>query len=82
MDGVSPNAVKKMVCGICQKPLKWRLPFLGSSLSSSNELSVVAVLVCGHVYHADCLEQRTSFDERHDPPCVVCTSTSAEVDDA
>ncbi|KAI4335652.1 hypothetical protein L6164_014283 [Bauhinia variegata] len=70
MDSVSPDVVK-MVCGICEKPLKRKLYFLGSSLSS-NELSVVAVLVCGHVYHADCLEQRTSFEERRDPSCPLC----------
>ena len=29
----------------------------------SCEFSVVVVLVCGHVYHANCLEQITSFEE-------------------
>lgn len=40
----------------------------------SCELSAVAVLVCGHVYHANCLEQRTPFEELHDPTCPVCAS--------
>lgn len=39
---------------------------------SCNELSVVSVLVCGHVYHADCLEQRTSLEEQRDPSCPMC----------
>ncbi|KAJ8533692.1 hypothetical protein K7X08_007016 [Anisodus acutangulus] len=45
-------------CGICAKLL--------------NEL-VVAVLVCGHVFHAECLENMTSEINRYDPGCPVCT---------
>ncbi|KAF5459233.1 hypothetical protein F2P56_023204 [Juglans regia] len=70
MDAASSDAVK-MVCGFCQKPLRRRPYFLGSRLSSG-ELSVVAVLVCGHVYHAECLEQRTCLDDKRDPPCPLC----------
>ncbi|XP_061350870.1 uncharacterized protein LOC133295949 [Gastrolobium bilobum] len=73
MDSVSPDVVN-MVCGICEKPLRRKLNFLGSSLSCC-ELSVVAVLVCGHVYHADCLEQRTSLEELRDPPCPMCAGS-------
>ncbi|XP_059296887.1 uncharacterized protein LOC132049924 [Lycium ferocissimum] len=45
-------------CGICAKLL--------------NEL-VVAVLVCGHVFHAECLENMTSEINKYDPACPVCT---------
>ncbi|KAJ8571026.1 hypothetical protein K7X08_037998 [Anisodus acutangulus] len=45
-------------CGICAKLL--------------NEL-LVAVLVCGHVFHAECLENMTSEINRYDPACPVCT---------
>ncbi|XP_021689605.2 uncharacterized protein LOC110671440 isoform X2 [Hevea brasiliensis] len=60
----------KIVCGICQKLLRRKPYFLGETLSG--ECSVVAVLVCGHVYHADCLEQRTSLEDKCDPPCPLC----------
>lgn len=66
----SPDALK-MVCAICEKFLK-RKPFILGNTISSGDLSVVAVLVCGHVYHADCLEQRTCHEDRRDPPCPSC----------
>ncbi|RDX67092.1 hypothetical protein CR513_54073, partial [Mucuna pruriens] len=72
MSAISPNKTD-MVCGICEKLLSRKINFFGSSTSCC-ELSVVAVLVCGHVYHANCLEQRTSFEELRDPPCPVCAS--------
>ncbi|KAJ8753196.1 hypothetical protein K2173_017785 [Erythroxylum novogranatense] len=81
VDAVSSDAVK-MICGICQKMLRRKPYFLGESLSSG-EHSVVAVLVCGHIYHADCLEQKTSVEHICDPPCPSClnllspTETSA-----
>ncbi|XP_050215162.1 uncharacterized protein LOC126666203 isoform X2 [Mercurialis annua] len=62
----------KKTCGVCQKMLRRKPCFLGDTLSSG-ECSIVAVLVCGHVYHAECLEQRTSLEERRDPPCPLCT---------
>ncbi|KAK8581681.1 hypothetical protein V6N12_071896 [Hibiscus sabdariffa] len=62
MDAVLPDKMK-MVCGICQKHLRRKPHFLGNALASA-EFSVVAVLVCGHAYHADCLEQRTSLENR------------------
>ncbi|QCD80590.1 uncharacterized protein LOC114179879 [Vigna unguiculata] len=71
MEEMSSNNKAEMVCGICEKLLSQKINFLGNSISSS-ELSVVAVLVCGHVYHANCLEQRTRFEDVRDPPCPVC----------
>ncbi|CAL9122155.1 unnamed protein product [Musa acuminata var. zebrina] len=37
------------------------------------EHCVVAVLVCGHIYHAECLEKMTTEIDRYDPTCPVCT---------
>ncbi|KAA8522961.1 hypothetical protein F0562_009384 [Nyssa sinensis] len=78
INAVSADLVK-IECGICQKPLRRKPYILGNTLSSS-DLSVIAVLVCGHVYHADCLEQRTSHDDRHDPPCPSCVGLLSQVD--
>ncbi|XP_062147490.1 uncharacterized protein LOC133856471 isoform X2 [Alnus glutinosa] len=80
MNAVSSDVVK-MVCGICQKPLRRKPYFVGSTLSSG-ELSVVAVLVCGHVYHAECLEQRTCGEDRRDPPCSLCLGLLSNDDDS
>ncbi|GFZ14445.1 RING/U-box superfamily protein [Actinidia rufa] len=40
---------------------------------STNELVVVAILICGHVYHAECLESMTPEINKYDPACPVCT---------
>ncbi|KAK6126909.1 hypothetical protein DH2020_039349 [Rehmannia glutinosa] len=62
---------RKMECRICQKRLR-KHPFIIENSISSSDLSVVAVLVCGHAYHADCLEQKTSQEDRQDPSCPLC----------
>ena len=77
MDAVSPDKVK-MVCGVCQKHLRRKPYFLGNALASG-EFTVVAVLVCGHVYHADCLEDRTSLEDQRDPPCPLCSGSPSQV---
>ncbi|XP_044471089.1 uncharacterized protein LOC123200057 [Mangifera indica] len=78
-DASSADAVK-MVCGICQKPLRRKPYLLGiTNAVSSGDYCIVGVLVCGHVYHADCLEKRTSAEEGCDPPCPLCTSVPLQV---
>lgn len=60
------SPVDLQACGVCSKLLterSWR----------SNNLSVVAVLICGHVYHAECLESMTHDINKYDPACPVCT---------
>ncbi|GAV61545.1 hypothetical protein CFOL_v3_05072 [Cephalotus follicularis] len=60
-------------CGVCSKLLTEKL-FLGSQkIIACSELSVVSVLTCGHVYHAECLENMTSEIDKYDPACPVCT---------
>ncbi|XP_006360635.1 uncharacterized protein [Solanum tuberosum] len=56
--GSGSSSFDLQTCGICAKLL--------------NELAV-AVLVCGHVFHAECLENMTSEINRYDPACPVCT---------
>ncbi|KAL6627651.1 hypothetical protein ACP70R_031377 [Stipagrostis hirtigluma subsp. patula] len=65
----NPTAVPpdQEVCKLCLKLLKER------SSWNAQELAVVAVLLCGHVYHADCLDSITTEAEKYDPPCPVCT---------
>ncbi|CAM8987169.1 unnamed protein product [Rhodiola kirilowii] len=60
-------------CGACSKLLSDRSSFGSQKLLSSNELAVIAVLVCGHVYHAECLERMTLEISKYDPACPVCT---------
>ncbi|RZC61960.1 hypothetical protein C5167_023726 [Papaver somniferum] len=60
----------KASCGICLNLLK-KKPYQDEA-ESSNELSVVAILVCGHVYHGDCLDKKTSEVDKSDPPCPIC----------
>ncbi|KAG6718887.1 hypothetical protein I3842_04G175300 [Carya illinoinensis] len=69
-----PNRLRSsslMVFGFCQKPLR-RRPYFFRSRLSYGELFMVAVLVCGHIYHAECLEQRTCLEDRRDPTCPLC----------
>ncbi|KAI3982115.1 hypothetical protein MKX01_019021 [Papaver californicum] len=62
--------IVKALCGICLNLLKNK-PYQDEA-ESSNELSVVAILVCGHVYHGDCLEKKTSEVDKSDPSCPIC----------
>ncbi|GJN37865.1 hypothetical protein PR202_gb26861 [Eleusine coracana subsp. coracana] len=55
------------VCKLCSRLLKERSSWNG------HELAVVAVLFCGHAYHANCLDSITAESEKYDPPCPVCT---------
>lgn len=41
-------------------------------VGSATDCAVVGVLVCGHVYHAECLEQATPESLRQDPSCPQC----------
>lgn len=59
-------------CGVCSKLLTEKSSWSSQKIISSNELSVIAVLVCGHAYHAECLEAMTQEADRYDPSCPIC----------
>ncbi|XP_057966182.1 uncharacterized protein LOC131156482 isoform X2 [Malania oleifera] len=60
-------------CGVCSKLLTEKSSWSSQKIFANNELSVVAVLICGHVYHAECLENMTPEINKYDPACPVCT---------
>ncbi|XP_021892335.1 uncharacterized protein LOC110810448 [Carica papaya] len=60
-------------CGACSKLLSEKSFWSSQKIFANNELSVVAVLTCGHVYHAECLENMTPEIDKYDPTCPVCT---------
>ncbi|KAL8540207.1 hypothetical protein ACS0TY_001690 [Phlomoides rotata] len=70
------SPIDLQTCGVCAKILTER-----SSLKmiSGNELAVVSVLACGHVYHAECLEYLTPEINKYDPACPVCTHGEKQV---
>ncbi|KAJ6402841.1 hypothetical protein OIU84_014864 [Salix udensis] len=54
------TSVDLQTCGICSKLLTEKSLWSSQKLIATNELSVVAVLICGHAYHAECLENSDS----------------------
>ncbi|KAJ0514658.1 putative transcription factor C2H2 family [Helianthus annuus] len=69
----SSPSVDLRTCGVCSKLLTERSSWGAQKIIASNELAVVAILICGHVYHAECLENMTSEINKYDPACPVCT---------
>ncbi|OAY22726.1 hypothetical protein MANES_18G021006v8 [Manihot esculenta] len=74
----SPS-LELQTCGACSKLLTERSSWSSQRILASNELSVVAVLVCGHVYHSECLEAMTLEVDRYDPSCPICMGGEKQV---
>ncbi|XP_017185945.1 uncharacterized protein [Malus domestica] len=66
-------SVDSQTCGVCSKLLAEKSSWSSQKIIATNELSVVSVLICGHVYHAECLENMTPEINKYDPACPVCT---------
>lgn len=74
----SPS-VELHACGACSKLLTERSSWSSQKLFITNDVPVASVLVCGHTYHAECLETMTAEADRFDPPCPICTVGEKEV---
>lgn len=70
-----PNSpVDLQTCRVCSKLLTEKSSWgTQKIIANNNDLSVVSVLTCGHVYHAECLESLTPEIDKYDPSCPVCT---------
>lgn len=73
-------------CGLCSRWLMHRSPWSSHRMLGNNDYPVVGVLVCGHVYHAECLEKAVPDSLKHDPPCPQCekieiTNSKAPIQD-
>lgn len=69
--GFSSPCTDIKTCGVCSKLITDRSS--GGSQMARPEVAVVSVLVCGHVYHAECLDRMTPEVSKYDPACPVCT---------
>lgn len=69
----SNSPVDLQTCGVCSKLLTEKASWGTQKIIANNDLSVVSVLICGHVYHAECLESLTPEIDKYDPSCPVCT---------
>lgn len=73
------SSVDLQTCGACSKLLTERSSWCSQRIVPNNDLSVIAVLVCGHSYHAECLEIMTAETDRFDPSCPICTVGEKQV---
>jgi len=74
----SSCAVFMQTCSICSRSVTQRSPWASSRVMGFHECNVVGVLVCGHTYHTECLDQITPDSSRQDPACPRCSSNSSE----
>ncbi|ESQ53166.1 hypothetical protein EUTSA_v10025282mg [Eutrema salsugineum] len=64
---------QQQTCGACSRSLSEKSLWSSQKIFMTNELSVSAILACGHVYHGECLEQMTPEIDKFDPSCPICT---------
>ncbi|EXB66628.1 hypothetical protein L484_024924 [Morus notabilis] len=78
-DTVSTDLLK-LVCEICQKALIRKICIPDMPFATVDLLEV-AVLACGHSFHAECLDLKTNFEDKRDPPCPSCMGLLSQIDD-
>lgn len=75
----SSPAIEIQTCGVCSKLLTERSSWSSQKIVATNGLPAVAVLICGHVYHAECLDNMTPEVNKYDPACPICTLGAKKV---
>ncbi|KAH7300465.1 hypothetical protein KP509_24G063700 [Ceratopteris richardii] len=71
-DNVSELGTALEKCGLCSQDLMQQSPWTSKGYAGNNDLPVVSVLACGHIFHADCLERSLLEYSKADPPCPEC----------
>ncbi|XP_072975730.1 uncharacterized protein [Typha angustifolia] len=66
------NSVRYEKCGLCERLLWQKSPWSSNRIVRSSDMPIAGVLPCGHVFHADCLEETTPKIQIHEPPCPLC----------
>ncbi|KAL5072913.1 hypothetical protein RYX36_011898 [Vicia faba] len=66
----STSPVDSQTCGVCSNLLTGKSSWSSQKIIVNNDLCVVSVLICGHVYHAECLESMTPEINKYDPACT------------
>ncbi|XP_068339029.1 uncharacterized protein [Pyrus communis] len=66
-------------CGVCSKLLTERSSWSIQKIIAGSDTSVVSLLVCGHLYHAECLETMTLEVDKSDPACPICMVEEKQV---
>uniref|UniRef100_A0A1J3K6E6 RING-type domain-containing protein n=1 Tax=Noccaea caerulescens TaxID=107243 RepID=A0A1J3K6E6_NOCCA len=69
----NPKSNAQQTCGACSRSLSGVSLLSSQKIFATNELSIAAILACGHVYHSECLEHMTPEADKFDPPCPICT---------
>lgn len=69
----SPNcSLRRQKCGLCYRLLRQKSPWSSHRIVRNSDLPIAGVLPCGHVFHADCLEEMTPKSLVQEPPCPLC----------
>ncbi|KAB5557620.1 hypothetical protein DKX38_008529 [Salix brachista] len=74
----SPS-LELQACGACSKFLTEKSVWSSQRIAGTHEFPVVSMLVCGHVYHAECLEATTLEVDKYDPACPICEGGETQV---
>lgn len=59
-------------CGACTKFLSDKSAWSNQKFVANGDLSFISVLICGHTFHAECLETMTAEADKYDPLCPIC----------